>query len=130
MDPEQHLMLELCWEGFERAGYTRDHLNGSATGIFLGVSNNRATSHGMATDLKGHSITGSAGATLSGRLSYVFNLQGPSLTVDTACSSSLVATHLACNALRQGECNMALVGGVSLLLTPGIHIEFSKLRGL
>lgn len=130
MDPEQHLMLELCWECFERAGYARDQLNGSATGVFLGVSNNRATSHGMSTDLKGHSITGSADATLSGRLSYVFNLQGPSLTVDTACSSSLVATHLACNALRQGECDMALVGGVSLLLTPGIHIEFSKLRGL
>lgn len=130
MDPEQHLMLELCWEGFERAGYTRDQLNGSATGIFLGVSKNRATNYGIPPDLKGHSITGSADATLSGRLSYTLNLQGPSLTVDTACSSSLVATHLACNALCQGECDMALVGGVSLLLTPGIHIEFSKLRGL
>jgi acyl transferase domain-containing protein len=130
MDPEQHLMLELCWEAFERAGYTRDQLNGSATGIFLGVSKNRATSYGLPTDLKGHSITGSAEATLSGRLSYTFNLHGPSLTVDTACSSSLVATYLACNALRQGECDMAMVGGVSLLLTPGIHIEFSKLRGL
>lgn len=130
MDPEQHLMLELCWEAFERAGYTRDRLDGSATGIFLGVSKNRATSYGLPTDLKGHSITGSAEATLSGRLSYTLNLHGPSLTIDTACSSSLVATHLACNALRQGECNMAMVGGVSLLLTPGIHIEFSKLRGL
>ena len=129
MDPEQHLMLELCWEGFERAGYTRDQLSGSATGIFLGVSNNRATSR-IPADLKGHSITGSANATLSGRLSYIFNLQGPCLTVDTACSSSLVATHLACNALRHGECDVAMVGGVSLLLTPDIHIEFSKLRGL
>nr|AQV04236.1 SwnK [Slafractonia leguminicola] len=129
MDPTQHLMLELCWEGFERAGYTKSQLSGSATGIFLGISNNGATNR-TPPDLKGHSITGSAGATLSGRVSYTLNLQGPALTVDTACSSSLVATHLACNALRQGECNIALAGGVSLLLTPGIHIEFSKLRGL
>ncbi|KAI1179735.1 polyketide synthase [Nemania sp. FL0916] len=129
MDPAQHLMLELCWEGFERAGYTRDQLGGSTTGIFLGVSSNGATSSAP-LDFKGYSITGSAGATLAGRLSYTLGLLGPSLTIDTACSSSLVATHLACNALRQGECNMALAGGVSLLLNPGIHIEFSRLRGL
>ena len=129
MDPAQHLMLELCWEGFERAGYTRSQLSGSTTGVFLGVSNNGAT-NGRPPDLKGYSIAGSASATMAGRLSYALGLQGPSLTVDTACSSSLVATHLACNALHQGECDMALVGGVSLLLTPGIHVEFSKLRGL
>ncbi|KAL8752175.1 MAG: hypothetical protein Q9199_005928 [Rusavskia elegans] len=129
MDPTQHLMLELCWEGFERAGYTRDQLSGSTTGIYLGVSNNGAT-NGISPDLKGYSITGSASATMAGRLSYTLDLQGPSLVVDTACSSSLVATHLACNALRQGECTMALAGAVSLLLTPGIHVEFSKLRGL
>lgn len=129
MDPAQYLMMELCWEGFERAGYTKNQLSGSTTGIFLGVSNNGATNR-KPPDLKGHSITGSASATMSGRLSYILNLHGPSLTVDTACSSSLVATHLACNALRQGECHLALSGGVSLLLTPGIHIEFSKLRGL
>ena len=129
MDPTQHLMLELCWEGFERAGYTKGQLSGSTTGIFLGVSNN-AAANGIAPDLKGYSITGTASATMAGRLSWTLGLQGPSLTVDTACSSSLVATHLACNALRQGECNMALAGGVSLLLTPGIHVEFSKLRGL
>ncbi|KAI0540452.1 polyketide synthase [Xylaria digitata] len=129
MDQTQHLMLELGWEVFERAGYIRDQLKGSSTGVFLGVSNNGATNN-TPPDLKGHSITGSASATLSGRISYTLGLQGPSLTVDTACSSSLVATHLACNALRQGECNIALAGGVSLLLNPGIHIEFSKLRGL
>ncbi|QKX58562.1 uncharacterized protein TRUGW13939_05687 [Talaromyces rugulosus] len=129
MDPEQHLMLELCWEGFERAGYTKSQLSGSSTGIFLGVSKN-AAANSIPRDFKGYSITGSASATMSGRVSYTFGLQGPSLVVDTACSSSLVATHLACNALRHGECNMALAGGVSLLLTPGIHVEFSKLRGL
>ncbi|EFQ97955.1 L-aminoadipate-semialdehyde dehydrogenase large subunit [Nannizzia gypsea CBS 118893] len=129
MDPAQNLMLELGWESFERAGYTREQLRGSATGVFIGVSNN-GTTNAIPPDLNGYSITGSASATISGRLSYTLGLEGPSLVVDTACSSSLVATHLACNALRQGECNMAFVGGVSLLLTPGIHIEFSKLRGL
>ncbi|RMZ73569.1 polyketide synthase [Pyrenophora seminiperda CCB06] len=128
MDLAQHLMLELAWEGFERAGFTKETLDGTATGVFIGVSNNATTA--VPPDLKGYSITGSASATMSGRLSYTFNLQGPSMTVDTACSSSLVATHLACNALRQGECNIALAGGVSLLLSPGIHIEFSRLRGL
>ena len=129
MDPTQHLMMELSWEVFERAGYTKDQLSGSTTGVFLGVSNNGTSNHTL-PDLKGYSITGSANATLAGRLSWTLGLQGPSLTVDTACSASLVATHLACNALRQGECNMALVGGASLLLNPGIHIEFSRLRGL
>ncbi|KAM3509785.1 hypothetical protein MY11210_006188 [Beauveria gryllotalpidicola] len=129
MDPTQHLMLELCWEGFERAGYARDQLSGSTTGIFLGISNN-GTTNSVLPGLDGYSITGTASATLSGRLSYTLGLRGPSLTVDTACSSSLVATHLACSALRQGECNMAMAGGVSLLLNPSIHIEFSKLRGL
>lgn len=129
MDPAHYLMLELCWEGFERAGYTRSQLSGSSTGIFLGVSNNVAT-NSISPDYKGYSIIGSASANMSGRLSHFLGLQGPSLVVDTACSSSLVAIQLACDALRQGECNMALAGGVGLLLTPGIHIEFSKLRGL
>ncbi|USP76410.1 SwnK [Curvularia clavata] len=129
MDVVQHIMMELSWEGFERAGYTKESLSESATGVFLGVSNNGAST-AVPAELEGYSITGSASATLSGRISYVLNLQGPSMTLDTACSSSLVATHLACNALRQGECNMALAGGISLLLTPSIHIEFSRLRGL
>jgi amino acid adenylation domain-containing protein/thioester reductase-like protein len=130
MDPEQHIMLELCWESFERAGYTREKLNGSATGVVIGVSKNRASRNDSPAEFKGYSITGSADATLSGRLSYTYNLRGPSMTIDTACSSSLVALHLACNALRERECENALVGGVSLLLSSGIHIEFSKLRGL
>ncbi|KAI1840727.1 hypothetical protein JX266_013072 [Neoarthrinium moseri] len=129
MDPVQHLVLEVGWEAFERAGYTKEQLRGSETGVFIGVSNNITTNQGVA-NLDGYSITGSANAITSGRLSYTFGLEGPSMTLDTACSSSLVATHLACNSLRLGECNLALVGGASLLLTPGIHIEFSRLRGL
>jgi amino acid adenylation domain-containing protein/thioester reductase-like protein len=130
MDPEQHLMLELCWESFERAGYSNGQINGSATGVFFGVSRSGAMNGQHKPELKGYSITGTADATLSGRVSYVLDLRGPSMAVDTACSSSLVATHLACNALRRGECNMAIAGGVSLLQSPVIHIEFSKLGGL
>ncbi|KAF2762468.1 polyketide synthase, partial [Pseudovirgaria hyperparasitica] len=129
MDPTQHLALELGWESFERAGYTKKRLVGSSTGVFIGASNSAVTV-ASPPDLQGHSITGSAYANLAGRLSFTLGLRGPSLTVDTACSSSLVATHLACNALRQGECDMALAGGVSLLPTPGIQIEFTKLGGL
>lgn len=129
MDPTQHLTLEVGWEAFERAGYTKERLSGSDTGVFLGLSNNVTTTQGPA-DFNGYSITGSASAVLSGRLSYILGLNGPSMTVDTACSSSLVATHLACNALRMGECDLALAGGISLLSTPGIHLEFSRLRGL
>ncbi|KAF5022960.1 hypothetical protein F66182_4985 [Fusarium sp. NRRL 66182] len=129
MDPAQYLMLELCWEAFERAGYTRDQLRGSTTGVFLGVSEN-VTTRSMAPDLEGYSITGSAAATLSGRVSYFLDLHGPSMTVDTACSSSLAATHVAYTSLLHGECDMALVGGISLLLNQGIHVEFGKLGGL
>jgi amino acid adenylation domain-containing protein/thioester reductase-like protein len=129
MDPVQHLVLEVGWEAFERAGYTKDKLRGTETGVFVGLSNN-ATTAVRSPNLEGYSITGSANAIVSGRISYILGLEGPSMTIDTACSSSLVTTHLACNALRLGDCNLALVGGASLLLTPGIHIEFSGLRGL
>jgi amino acid adenylation domain-containing protein/thioester reductase-like protein len=131
MDPAQRIMLETCWEGFERAGYTCEELRGSQTGVYIGVCNISAHSTGRALeDLDGYHVTGSAGGTMSGRVSYALGLEGPTLTVDTACSSSLVTTHLACNALRQGECNMAVSGGVTLLLNPGMHVEFSRLRGM
>ncbi|RYP83311.1 hypothetical protein DL770_005407 [Monosporascus sp. CRB-9-2] len=135
LDPMQYMMLETCWEGFERAGYTGERLRGSQTGVFIGISNIPAY-HGCirATkgleDLDGYAGTGSAGGTMSGRVSYIFGLEGPALTVDTACSSSLVTTHLACTALRQGECDLAVSGGVSLMLSPGVHVEFSRLRGM
>ncbi|MCJ1441372.1 MAG: hypothetical protein MMC23_001858 [Stictis urceolatum] len=131
LEPAQHIMLETCWEGFERAGYTVEQLRGSQTGVFIGHTN--VSAHNMArdlADLDGYAVTGSIGATISGRVSYNLALEGPSLTVDTACSSSLVGTHLACTALRQGECDLAVAGGVTLMLSPGLHVEFSRLRGM
>jgi reducing polyketide synthase SwnK len=133
LDPAQHLMLETCWEGFERGGYTMDRLRGSRTGVFIGVSNNPAHEACGRTrsldSLNGHAATGTANSTTSGRVSHFLGLEGPAMTVDTACSSSLVTTHLACSALRQGECDLAISGGVALL-TPGMFVEFSQLRGL
>lgn len=134
LDPAQRLMLETSWEAFERAGYTMDELRGSQTGVFVGIGKGYheyglATAGGL-SDLDGYYGTGAAGSTMSGRVSYSFGLEGPSMTVDTACSSSLVATHLACNALREGECELALASGVTLMLSPDLHIEFSRLRGM
>ena len=114
-------MLELCCEGLERVGYTENKLSGGTTGAFLGISINGAT-NGIPPDLKRYSITESVSATMAGHLSYTFGLQELSLIVDTACSSTLVDMHLDCNALHQGECNMALTGGASLLLNLDIHV--------
>lgn len=136
LDSAQYMMLETSWEAFERAGYTMEQLRGSQTGVFVGTSNilshqslNNNAVHDLES-LNGYTVTGSAAATMSGRISYHLGLQGPAMTVDTACSSSLVATHLACNALRLRECETALVGGVSLMLNPGLHIEFERLQGM
>lgn len=134
LHPAQHVMLETCWEGLERAGYTLDQLRGSQTGVFIGVSDTQATYALDRTQdlggLDGYTVTGTAGGTMSGRISYVLGLEGPTMTVDTACSSSLVSTHLACNALQLGQCDMAVSGGVALLLSPDLHVEFSRLRGM
>ncbi|KAI1350019.1 nonribosomal peptide synthetase 7 [Xylaria sp. FL0043] len=132
LDPAQHIMLETCWEAFERAGYATHHLRGSHTGVFIGHVNVSAYNSAARDldDLDGYAVTGSIGASMSGRISYVLGLEGPSLTVDTACSSSLVSTHLACTALRQGECDMAVAGGVTLMLTPALHVEFSRVKGI
>ncbi|UNI19584.1 Type I Modular PKS [Purpureocillium takamizusanense] len=132
MDPVQLLVLEMCWEGLERAGYPLEKLRGSRTGVYIGVSNMPAHQNYTRPleDLNGYTATGSSGATLSGRVSYALGLEGPSMTVDTACSSSLVTTDLACAALRRGECDMAVSCGVTLMLTPGLHVEFSRLRGI
>ncbi|KFY29656.1 hypothetical protein V494_08573 [Pseudogymnoascus sp. VKM F-4513 (FW-928)] len=132
MDPLQLLTLETCWEALERGGYPLEKLRASQTGVYVGVSNMPAHQNFARSlaDLNGYTATGSAGATVSGRVSHVLGLEGPSMTVDTACSSSLVVTDLACTALRRGECDMAVSCGTTLMQTPGLHVEFSRLGGI
>jgi acyl transferase domain-containing protein/acyl carrier protein len=122
MDPQERVLLEACWEAFEDGGIDPRRLRGTETGVFAGVmyQDYGVADHGM----------GMTSAGVSGRVAYTFGLEGPTMTVDTACSSSLVAMHLAGQALRGGECSLALAGGVTVLSTPGVLNFFSRQRGL
>jgi amino acid adenylation domain-containing protein len=130
MDPQQRLLLEGVWEALEDAGYDPYSLAGSNTGVFVGISNNDYSllQYGDFESIEAYTGTGNAFSVAANRLSYLLDLRGPSFAVDTACSSSLVSTHLACQSLRRGESDLAVAGGVNLMLSPELHITFSMTR--
>jgi acyl-CoA synthetase (AMP-forming)/AMP-acid ligase II/3-oxoacyl-(acyl-carrier-protein) synthase/acyl carrier protein len=126
IDPQHRLLLEVAWEALEDAGQPIEKLSGSETGVFVGISSQDYAQMQSHTEVNTYAATGNAHGMVANRLSYLLNLQGPSLAVDTACSSSLVAVHLACQSLRSGECDLALVGGVNLMLSPTLSTALAQ----
>ena len=129
MDPQQRLLLEVAWEALENAGIAANHLRGSASGVYVGITTSdyaRMAVSGNSTGLDVYTATGGALNVAAGRLSYVLGLNGPAMAVDTACSSSLVAVHLACQSLRARETDLALAGGVNILLSPEPFVCLAK----
>ena len=130
LDPQQRLVLEVAWEALENAGIAATDLRGSRTGVYLGIANvdYGRTAFSDRSSVGPYHGTGTAQSVAAGRISYILGLRGPAISIDTACSSSLVSLHLAAQALRNGECDLALAGGVNLILTPDLNIAFSRGR--